>query len=47
MLRFLALLLVFVATGSAHAQPVVQSDNVRAELLSDVAQVKAFIAAHA
>ena len=41
MLRFLALLLVFVATGSAHAQPVVQSDNVRAELLSDVAQVKA------
>ncbi|MDP1752669.1 MAG: protein-disulfide reductase DsbD family protein [Reyranella sp.] len=40
MLRFLALLLVVLA-GPAFAQSVVQTDNVRAELLSDVSAVKA------
>jgi thiol:disulfide interchange protein DsbD len=39
MLRFLALLLVVLA-GPAFAQSVVQTDNVRAELLSDVSAVK-------
>ena len=39
MLRFLALLLVVLA-GPAFAQSVVQTDNVRAELLSDVAAAK-------
>ncbi len=39
MLRFLALLLVVLA-GPAFAQSVVQTENVRAELLADVAAVK-------
>ncbi|TAJ36533.1 MAG: hypothetical protein EPO55_21610 [Reyranella sp.] len=40
MLRFLALLLALLVAGPAFAQSVVQTDNVRAELLSDVATVK-------
>jgi len=40
--RFLALLLVLLLAGPAFAQPsVVQTDNVRAELVSDAATVKA------
>ncbi|MBX9945710.1 MAG: thioredoxin family protein [Reyranella sp.] len=38
--RFLALLLALLAAGPAVAQSVVQTDNVRAELLSEVATVK-------
>ncbi len=40
MQRFLALLLVLLATGPAFAQSVVQTDNVRAELVSEAATVK-------
>ncbi|MBI3196020.1 MAG: hypothetical protein HYZ40_00640, partial [Rhodospirillales bacterium] len=38
--RFLALLLALLVAGPAFAQSVVQTDNVRAELLSEVATVK-------
>ena len=38
--RFLALLLALLLAGPAFAQSVVQTDNVRAELVSDVATVK-------
>ncbi|MDP2330764.1 MAG: protein-disulfide reductase DsbD family protein [Reyranella sp.] len=38
--RLLALLLAFLTTGPAFAQAVVQTDNVRAELVSEVATVK-------
>src|SRR5512143_3393108 len=43
MKRLLALLLALLAAGSAFAQSgaVVQTDNVRAELLADVSAVKA------
>src|SRR5580704_16974505 len=40
MKRLLALLLVLLAAGPAFGQTVVQTDNVRAELLADVAAVK-------
>src|SRR5215471_20897486 len=40
MKRLLAFLLVFLAAGPALAQAVVQTENVRAELLADVAAVK-------
>jgi thiol:disulfide interchange protein len=40
MMRILALLLALLAAGPAFAQAVVQTDNVRAELLADVATVK-------
>ena len=40
MKRLLALLLVLFTAGPAFGQAVVQTDNVRAELLSDVAAVK-------
>src|ERR1044072_7760419 len=40
MLRFLALLLALLIASPAFAQTVVQTDNVRAELLSDVSAVK-------
>jgi thiol:disulfide interchange protein/DsbC/DsbD-like thiol-disulfide interchange protein len=40
MTRLLALLLVLIAAGPAFGQTVVQTDNVRAELLADVAAVK-------
>ncbi len=41
MKRLLALLLVLFAAGPAFGQTVVQAENVRAELLADVAAVKA------
>src|SRR5260370_36037198 len=41
MKRLLALLLVLFAVGPAFGQTVVQAENVRAELLADVAAVKA------
>jgi thiol:disulfide interchange protein len=41
MTRLLVLLLALVAAIPAHAQSVVQTDNVRAELLADVSAVKA------
>ena len=40
MKRLLALLLALLAAGPAFGQAVVQTDNVRAELLADVAAVK-------
>lgn len=40
MARFLALLLALLAAGPGFAQSVVQTDNVRAELVSEVAAVK-------
>ncbi|MDP1964845.1 MAG: protein-disulfide reductase DsbD family protein, partial [Reyranella sp.] len=40
MLRFLALLLALLLASPGLAQSVVQTDNVRAELVSDVATVK-------
>ena len=40
MKRLLALLLVLLAAGPVFGQTVVQTDNVRAELLADVAAVK-------
>ncbi len=40
MTRLFALLLAFLAASPASAQSVVQTDNVRAELLSDVSAVK-------
>src|SRR3981189_1526181 len=40
MKRLLALLLVLLVAGPAFGQRVVQPDNVRAELLADVAAVK-------
>lgn len=40
MARFLAFLLALLVAGPVLAQPVVQTDNVRAELLSEVAAVK-------
>src|SRR5258705_11766131 len=40
MKRLLALLLVLLVAGPAFGQSVVQTDNVRAELLADVSAVK-------
>src|SRR3977135_3773383 len=40
MKRLLALLLALLVAGPAFGQTVVQTDNVRAELLADVAAVK-------
>src|SRR6185437_14721324 len=40
MLRFLALLVSLLAAAPAFAQSVVKTENVRAELISEVSQVK-------
>src|SRR6516162_3232035 len=41
MRRLLALLVLLLPVWPAFAQPVVKTDNVRAELISEVAEVKA------